>query len=224
LANRSLLKGIILRFVMALLLLGATFFGAAWSFSYWQAWVYLCIMLASVGTVAIYLYRRDPELLERRLRMRETRQEQKFVVVVSGIFLLATYILPGFDVRFRWSNVPWFIVIIGDVVALLGYTVVALVFRENSYASRVIEVEKGQKVISTGPYSIVRHPMYVGVIIFWTISPLALGSYWAIVPALFIIPLLAARIKDEEKKLLVDLEGYREYVTRVRYRLVPGVW
>jgi protein-S-isoprenylcysteine O-methyltransferase Ste14 len=109
-------------------------------------------------------------------------------------------------------------------MVLLGYLIVALVFKANSYASRIVEVEKGQKVISTGPYAIVRHPMYSGMIIFYMFSTLALGSYWAMIPAVHIIPLLIVRIIGEEKELLVNLDGYKEYVAKTRYRLIPGIW
>jgi len=139
------------------------------------------------------------------------------------MFLLA-FILPGFDYRLHWSNVPLTIVAISDVLVLLGYLFIGLVFRTNSYASRIIEVEKNQKVITTGPYAIVRHPMYLGVFVFYTFSPLALGSYWALIPALLIVPVLFIRIRDEEKELLDNLEGYKEYLVKTKYRLIPGIW
>jgi protein-S-isoprenylcysteine O-methyltransferase Ste14 len=120
--------------------------------------------------------------------------------------------------------VPLTVIIISDVLVLFGYFIVALVFKTNSYASRIIEVEKGQKVITTGPYAIVRHPMYFGVLILYIFSPLALGSYWAVIPALLIIPLLVARIMGEEKELQENLEGYREYTMKTKYRLLPGLW
>jgi protein-S-isoprenylcysteine O-methyltransferase Ste14 len=174
--------------------------------------------------VVRYLYKNDLKLLERRMRMRETQKTQKIIQTLSWPFFLSAFILPGLDVRFHWSNVPFPMIIIADVMVLLGYLIIALVFRANSYASRIVEVEKGQKVISTGPYSVVRHPMYSEVIIFYTFSPLALGSYWAMIPALLIVPLLVFRIKGEEKKLLENLEGYKEYVMKTRYRLVLVIW
>ncbi len=222
--RRALFRAVILRYIGAFLFLGAALFIPAGTLAYWQAWVYLAVLMLLVGFVGAYLFIRDPKLLERRMRMRETQSTQKKVVAVTWIFFLAAFVIPGLDIRFGWSNVPYPVVIAADVIVLLGYFIVFLVFRENSYASRVVEVEKGQKVISTGPYAVVRHPMYSGVIVFYVFSPLALGSYWGMIPALFIIPALAARIKGEERELSAELEGYKEYTARVRYRLVPGIW
>jgi len=138
-------------------------------------------------------------------------------------FLLA-FILPGIDKRFVWSNVPVAMIVAADILVLMGYTVFFLVLRENQFASRVIEVEKGQKVIQSGPYRLVRHPMYLGASLMYVASPLALGSYWAIIPALFIIPIFIARIINEEKVLTKELDGYSDYMLKIRYRLIPGLW
>jgi protein-S-isoprenylcysteine O-methyltransferase Ste14 len=124
----------------------------------------------------------------------------------------------------HWSNLPLVLIIISDGMVLFGYLIVASVFKANTYTSRIIEVEKGQKVIMNGPYATLRHPMYLGVLIFYLFSPLALGSFWAVLPALHIIPLLVVRILDEERELLSNLEGYKEYLTKTKYRLVPGIW
>jgi protein-S-isoprenylcysteine O-methyltransferase Ste14 len=156
--------------------------------------------------------------------MREKEVEQKRIIKFSFFPFILFYLLPGFDIRFGWSNVPNVAVYIGDVLVLLGYGIIVFVFRENQYASRVVEVEKGQTVISSGPYAVVRHPMYVGVIILYVLTPLALGSYWAIIPASLIIPIIVARILNEEKVLARDLKGYKKYMENVRYRLIPGIW
>ncbi len=223
-SGKSVLKLAVSRFTMALLILGAMFFLPAGTFNYWEAWVYLLVICVPLVFTARYLYKHDPELLERRMRTRETQKTQKWVIALSLFFFVPAFILPGFDKRFGWSNVHPAVVILADAMVLLGYLIVSLVFRANTYASRVIEVEKGQKVISTGPYAVVRHPMYSGVTIYYMFSPLALGSYWAMIPALFMIPLLVARIKGEEKELMTNLPGYKEYVTKTKYRLVPGIW
>ena len=220
----SLLKAIILRFVLAFLALGAMFFLSAGTVYYWEAWLYLFTLMIPAAFLVRYLYKSDPKLLERRMRMRETQKTQKLIQKLSWPFFLLAFIIPGLDVRFHWSNVPYYVIIIADVLVLLGYLIIALVFRTNTYASRIIEVEKGQKVISTGPYSIVRHPMYSGVMIFYTFSPLALGSYWTMILALLIIPLLVFRIRGEEQELLANLEGYKEYVMKTKYRLIPGIY
>ena len=171
-----------------------------------------------------YLYKNDPELLKRRLRMKERQKTQRLIQIVMWPFFLLAFIIPGFDYRWHWSDVPLTIVVLSDVLVLLSYLFIGLVFKTNSYASRIIEVEKGQKVITTGPYAIVRHPMYLGVLIMYIFSPLALGSYWALIPALLIVPILFIRIIGEEKELLENLEGYKEYVMKTKYRLIPGIW
>jgi len=128
------------------------------------------------------------------------------------------------DKRFGWSNVPFELVVAADIVVVLGYGLIFLVFKENSFAGRTIKVEKGQKVISTGPYSIIRHPMYLGVLFMYLATPIALGSYWAILPFLLTIPMLAYRIRNEEKVLGRELKGYMEYCKKVRFHLIPNVW
>jgi protein-S-isoprenylcysteine O-methyltransferase Ste14 len=138
-------------------------------------------------------------------------------------FILA-FILPGLDRRFGWSDVPVPVVLAADLLVLLGYGIVVLAFRENQYASRTVQVEQGQKVIATGPYALVRHPMYLGAMLMYAASPLALGSYWALIPALVIVPILVVRIVNEEQVLERELPGYPEYRQATRYRLLPGIW
>jgi len=200
------------------------FFLPAWTFKYWQAWVYMLILVVPMFFIVRYLYKNDPELLKRRLRMKERQKTQRLIQIVMGPFFLLAFIIPGFDYRWHWSTVPLIVVIISEVLVLLSYLFIGLVFKTNSYASRIVEVEKDQKVITTGPYAIVRHPMYLGVLIMYVFSSLALGSYWALIPMSLIIPILFARIKEEEKELLQNLAGYKEYLTKTRYRLLPGVW
>jgi len=220
----ALRKMVVVRILGGAILLGLMFFLPAGTFLYWQAWVYLAILFIPMLAVMIYLLKNDPELLERRMRTREKQSQQKAIVLLSLVLFLAAFILPGFDVRYGWSLVPTVIVVAADLLVLLGYGLFVLVLRENSYASRVIEVEKDQRIITTGPYAVVRHPMYVGVGILYIFSPLALGSYWGMIPMALMPVFLIARILNEEKVLLKELEGYLEYTQRVRYRLVPGVW
>jgi protein-S-isoprenylcysteine O-methyltransferase Ste14 len=211
----------VLGFVIVIMLF---FFLPAGTWNYWQAWVYIGILIIPMFFVLVYLLKNDPELLERRMRTREQRSEQKLIVKISLIFFLLAYILPGFDIRFGWSNVPVWVCVVADVLVLLGYGVVFRVFQVNSYASRVIEINSGQKVIDTDIYSIVRHPMYFGAILMYVTSPLALGSYWAMIPGAVIAPVLVARILDEEAALEKDLPGYVEYKHKTKYRLIPFVW
>jgi protein-S-isoprenylcysteine O-methyltransferase Ste14 len=217
-------RTVVVRGSLLIVMLGLMYFGAAGTFRYWQAWAYLGTLLIPMFFVVAYLFRRDPELLERRMRTKEREREQKLITKIVSIFFLAALILPGLDRRFGWSFVPPAVVIAADFIVLAGYGLIALVFKENSYASRIVEIDASQKVISTGPYRWVRHPMYLGVIMLYVFSPLALGSAWAVLPVLALPPLLAARILNEEKVLSAGLDGYRDYMRRVRCRLIPGIW
>jgi protein-S-isoprenylcysteine O-methyltransferase Ste14 len=171
-----------------------------------------------------YFIRKDPGLLERRMRAKEKERRQIIITSLGTPVFLGIYLLPGFDRRYGWSSVPALVVIAADILVLAGYALFVRVLKENSYASRIVEVEERQKVITTGPYAMVRHPMYVAVMIMFGLTPLALGSYWAVVPALSLILVLVARIRNEEKVLADELAGYREYMRRVKFRLVPGIW
>ena len=215
---------VFIRILLFLVVMLAVFFLPAGSFNFWEAWIYLIIIFVSMFAFLIYFLKNDPELLERRMRSKEKETEQKWIIGIMSVCFIFTFLLPGFDQRFGWSHVPVIMVIIADIVVLLGYGFVFLVLKENSYASRVIEVEKDQKVISSGPYAVVRHPMYLGVAVMFLFTPLALGSYWALIPAVLMIFVLVPRIFNEEKVLERDLDGYREYMQKVEYRLIPGIW
>ncbi len=212
------------RFLMGLFVLSAIFFLTAWTFSYWQAWMYLATLFIPMFLFLIYLVINAPDLLERRLHAREQVTEQKWIIVISTLLFIPAFILPGFDIRFGWSNMPAFLSVAGEVVVFLGYMLFIIVLRENHYASRIVEIGQNQKVISSGPYAIVRHPLYVAIILMYAFTPLALGSYWGIIPALTILPSIYFRICGEENVLASELEGYVEYMQKVRYRLIPGVW
>jgi protein-S-isoprenylcysteine O-methyltransferase Ste14 len=196
----------------------------AGTFAYWEAWIYLAILIIPMSLVMSYVIKKAPEFLVHRMQFKEKKSEQKIIVSISYIPFLLAFILPGIDKRLGWSNVPVGIVIVAELFVMIGYLFIVLVFRENQYASRIIEVQKDQKVIQSGPYKIVRHPMYMGANLMYVVSPLALGSYWAIIPALFIIPILIARIINEETVLTKELEGYSKYKLVTRYRLIPGIW
>ena len=174
--------------------------------------------------VLIYLFKNDPGRLERRMKTREPETEQKLIVKLSVPLFLIAFLLPGFDQRFGWSDVPMGVVVMAEILVFLGYGMFFLVGRENRYASRVVEVEQEQKVISSGPYAIIRHPMYLGLLVMYIYSPLALGSYWAIIPAILIIPVIVVRLLNEENVLARDLKGYKEYMEKTPDRLLPGIW
>jgi protein-S-isoprenylcysteine O-methyltransferase Ste14 len=224
LTKAELMKLVVSRFIPIMLILVIILVVPAGTFAFWQAWVYLAIILIPMTFVLNYLVKHDPALLERRMRMREKQEDQKLIVKLGYIPFLLGFILPGLDMRFGWSHVPLWVIILCDALVFLGYMIIFLVFRENSYTSRIVEVEQEQTVIQTGPYAIVRHPMYVGVTLMYVFAPLALGSWWAVIPGSVIIPVLVARIISEEKLLVKDLKGYKEYMQKVRYRLIPGIW
>jgi len=221
---KGLIGRVLLAFIPGILGIGALFFIPAGTFNYWQAWLYLGVLGLLTAVAGIYLFLKDPEALRRRLLRREREPSQKKIVNISGLFLVAAFVLPGFDKRWGWSNVPLWIVLLADGLTILAFILFLLVMRENSYGSRIITVEQGQRVISTGPYAVVRHPMYVAMLIIYLAEPLALGSYWAILPALGMIPVFIARIRNEEMLLKQELPGYEAYCDEVKFRLLPAIW
>lgn len=217
-------RKVFVRVALILPVLMAILFIPAGTLAYWEAWVYLAVLLIPFFFVLGYFLKINPEFLERRMQMRERESAQRRIINLSLLWFILAFILPGLDERFGWSDVPVPVVILADLLVLLGYGLVVLVFRENQYASRTVQVEQGQQVISTGPYALVRHPMYLGAIVMYLASPVALGSYWALLPALAIVPILVARIVNEEQVLARELSGYVEYRQVTRYRLIPGIW
>ena len=222
--RNQLLKVVASRLIMTIPMFILFFFLPAGTWNYWQAWVYMGVLITPMFFAMIYLIKNNPELLERRMRLQEKRSEQRLIVKVSLVFFLLAFILPGFDKRFGWSDVPTGLVIASDICIIIGYLIIFRVMQINTFASRVIEVASEQKVIDTDLYSIVRHPMYVGAILLYIASPIALGSYWSVLPAIVIIPVIVARIKDEEAALDKNLAGYLEYKKRTKYRLIPFIW
>jgi len=219
---KALLSVLLLGVVMAAIL-----FNTAGTVNYWQAWVFLLILIILSLLITIYLIRNDPELLKRRMRggpTAEKRVSQRVIMIFTSLGFIGLLVVPGLDRRFSWSTVPLAVVIAGDALVALGYYFIFLVFRQNTYSSATIEMAANQKVIDSGPYSLLRHPMYAGALLYLLGMPLALGSYWGLVPFVAMIPFLIWRIFDEEMMLTRELEGYGEYKQRVRYRLVPGVW
>jgi protein-S-isoprenylcysteine O-methyltransferase Ste14 len=222
--SKRLKETVVFRFSAGFIVIGSIFFLSAGTFDYWEAWLYCAIIMVPMLFVVSYLLKKDPALLERRMRLKEKGSKQKKIVGVSALVFFIGFLLPGLDHRFGWSHMPAEVAIAADVLVFLGYVFTSLVLRENSYASRVIEVEKGQKVISTGPYALVRHPMYLGMSILILATPIALGSYWALLAFLPIPPMLALRLLNEEEVLMRELPGYGEYRQKVRFRLIPFIW
>ncbi len=202
-------------------------FPAAGTLRYWQAWVFLGVFWAAQFPIMLYLPRHDPALLQRRLRggpWAEKERAQKIIVYLASVGFIALLVVPAFDRRFGWSAMPLYVVILGDALVALGFFIVFLVFRENTFTSATVEVTRDQRVISTGPYAAVRHPMYAGASLYLIGMPLALGSCWGLLVLVPLIPVLVWRLVDEEKLLAKDLPGYTEYQRRMRSRLIPGVF
>jgi protein-S-isoprenylcysteine O-methyltransferase Ste14 len=220
--TKMLLLGLVQAVVFALML-----FLAAGSFDYWQLWVLLVVSALSTAIPGCYLLRTNPVALQRRMRRgptAETRMVQKVLTAGGYLSLAAMFVVSVLDHRFGWSPVPTAICLVGAVLVAVGMVVQMLVVIQNSHAAATVRVESGQKLVSTGLYGLVRHPMYAGIVIMMFGIPLALGSYWGLV---FVIPgliALALRIRDEEKLLQEELDGYHDYMRKVRYRLVPYMW
>jgi protein-S-isoprenylcysteine O-methyltransferase Ste14 len=209
------------------LAMGFLLFVPALSLHYWQAWVYLWVVMGASALITLYLVRKDPALLERRLRggpAAEKEPAQKRIMLATSIGFMALLVVPALDHRFNWSAVPARGVGAGNVLVALGLYLIWLVYRENTFTSATIEVAEDQKVISSGPYALVRHPMYAGGFLYLVGTPLALGSYWGFVPLAAMMPFLIWRVFDEERFLARNLPGYTEYQQRVRRRLVPFIW
>ncbi len=224
--NNLILRAI-LGFLFLVIILGVALFLSAGSLSFWQAWVYLTVFSICVILITAYLARYDPRLLASRVQagpVAETQRNQQIIQSFASLFFIALFVVPGLDFRFHWSNVPATLSLIADGVVALSLFFVFLVFRENTYTSATIEVTHEQKVISSGPYSLVRHPMYSGAFLLLLVTPPALGSWVGIPFALPVILIIVLRLLEEEKFLAASLSGYEDYRQKVRYRLIPFVW
>jgi protein-S-isoprenylcysteine O-methyltransferase Ste14 len=220
----KLLLKTLIAFLSGLLITGAMLFVPAGTLTYRGAWLFIALLFSPILVLGVVLMIKNPELLRKRLEMKEREKEQKGVVALSGLLLVSSFIVAGLDYRLGWSHVSNLIVIIASVVLLVGYALYAEVLRENVYLSRVVEVQEDQRVIDTGLYGIVRHPMYFAVALLYLAIPLVLGSWWALLVMSPCILLLAARIKNEEQVLHQGLNGYTDYTKRVCYRMIPWVW
>ena len=213
--------------VFSIVFFGVMLFWPAGTFDYWQAWVFIAVFVVGTMIPTIYLAVKYPDAFRRRTRsgpLAESRMLQKLINVGIILTTVAAGVLSALDHRFGWSTVPTTVVVVGNVLVLVGLAVAEVVVIQNNYAAATITVEKEQPVVSTGLYSLVRHPMYVGVLILVVGMPLALGSFWGLLTLIPGVLIFVARITDEEKALRQDLEGYDEYTEKVHYRLVPGVW
>ncbi len=221
---KSLIKKLIIRFSFLPVFLGLLILLPAGTFHYWQVYIYFVVLIVPMTFVLFYFLRKDPKFLERRTKGKEMEKQQFLISILSALIFLTGFIITGLDHRFTWSNVPVFISISADIIILMGYLIIFFVFKQNSFASRIIEVYENQKIISTGLYAVVRHPMYIGVLIMFIPTPIALGSYWGLIPFALLPVSLVLRILNEEEVLSDNLKGYREYCQKTRYRLIPFVW
>ena len=224
---KETLPHIIRSSVIGTVVLVALLFIPAGTLNYWQGWAYVAVAVIASGAYTLYLAKYDPALLKRRTEAGiayEKEPEQKVIISFLFIAFFALVVLPPLDFRFGWSSVPWYISVVGDALVIVSFYVFYLVSKVNTYAAASVRVEEGQKVISTGVYGLVRHPMYFGALFLVVGTPLALGYWWTLLLIPLFLPILYFRIANEEKVLLRDLQGYEEYRNKVRYRLIPYVW
>jgi protein-S-isoprenylcysteine O-methyltransferase Ste14 len=212
------------RFVPGFAILTALVFLSAGDISWINGWLFLGSLAVLMLVALAWLLARDPALLERRMRTRERERPQKRVIFFSLVLFPGIFVLPGLDRRFGWSSVPDWVVAIGIVMMVAGYALFYSVLRANSWASRVIEVQEGQSVIDSGPYAVLRHPMYLATLLIHFAAPLVLGSWWSMIPVAVYPVLLALRVRNEEKILVEGLPGYDEYRKKVRWRILPGIY
>ncbi len=205
-------------------MLGVMLFLPAGTFYYPNGWLFILLLSVPMLVMGIVMLLKAPKLLESRLDNKEKMGSQKLVVLCFALIFLGTFVLSSLDFRFGWSSVPPVIVIIASALFLIGYGLYAEVSRENAYLSRTVEVQEGQRVIDTGLYGIVRHPMYFATLFMFLPLPLILGSFWGLIPVAFYVPVILFRLLEEEKFLLASLEGYGEYKEKVKYRLIPFIF
>ncbi len=222
--DKSLLRQAMIKFFSGVLLVGLLLFLPAGTLYFRRAWLLMGILFVPMFLAGLVMLFKSPELLRRRLKAREAEGEQRTVIALSGLMFLLCFILAGLNFRSDWMMLPRWVSLAAAGVFLLGYGLFAEVLRENAYLARTIEVEEGQKLIDTGLYGIVRHPMYSATVLLFLAMPLVLGSPLSFGVMLLYLPIIAKRIRNEEKVLSKGLEGYRDYCQRVKYRLFPGIW
>ena len=214
----------LIKLLIGMFLVAAFLFLPTWTFRYFGAWLFLGVLFVPMLIMGIVLFVRSPDLLEKRLKNKEREKTQKGVVALSGLMFPVGFVVSALDFRFGWSGVPLWLVLTSSALFLIGYGMYAEVMRENAYLSRTVEVQENQAVISTGLYGIVRHPMYLATLLMFLPMALILGSFWGLIPFAMYPVIIVIRILNEEKVLTEGLDGYGEYKTKVKYRLIPFVW
>lgn len=214
-----------IRFGLAAIVIPIIIYLLAGTFRYWQGWLYWAVLVLPMLVAVCYFLKHEPEMLERRMNLQEREKEQIAIVNAISLIIIAGFVAIAIDLRLHGLNaIPVHLVLFADAAVFFGYILVLWVFKENSYASRIIQISEGQRVISTGPYAIIRHPMYLGMLAMYLATPIALGSWWALPIFALSVPFICWRIIAEERLLLRDLPGYLEYCQERRYRLLPHVW
>ena len=214
----------IAKYLCGVLLLGLLLFLPAGTLAWWQGWLLMGILFVPMFAAGLVMMKKSPDLLKKRLSAKEEQGAQKQVILMSGIMFLAAFVLAGLNYRSRWITVPRWTVILGAVVFALAYLMFGEVLRENAYLSRTIGVKEGQKVVDTGLYGVVRHPMYSATVLLFLSMPAILGSPLSLIVMLAYIPIIVKRIRNEEEVLKKELEGYDSYTEKVKYRLIPRIW
>ena len=220
----KLLFQAITKFILGIVIIGLLLFLPAGTFEYWNAWLFMALLFTPIFFVGLILWFKDKELLKKRLNGKEKEQEQRTVILISLIIFIAGFVIASLDFKYNWSRLPMWSTIVGSIILLISYALYVEVMRENTYLSRTIEIQKDQKVIDTGLYGIVRHPMYMATILLFLSFPIVLGSFFALIIFLPFPFTLAKRIKNEEQVLENGLKGYKEYKQKVKYKMIPFIW
>lgn len=220
----TLLFRTIINFLMGVVMVGVLLFAPAGTFLFWNAWLFLALLFVPMLIIGIYLWLKQPDLLAKRLSSKEKESEQKQVILMSAVVFVAGFVVAAVDFRFGWSQLPIWLVVVASVLLVISYGLYAEVMRENAYLSRTVEVQENQKVIDTGLYGIVRHPMYSATILLYLSIPLVLGSIYSFLIFLMFPFVIAKRISNEEAVLEKGLDGYTSYKQRVKYKIIPFIW
>jgi len=221
---KEILWTVTIRLTLSHVTIGVLLFGPAGSLRYWNGWLFLVTVFVLTMVFTAYFYKRDPSLFKKRMKIHEEQRDQRTYVNLMLVLFLIFFPVAGFDYRFGWSHVPMWLVAVSVMVMVFGYILIVIVMIQNTFASRVIEIQQNQRIIDSGLYSCIRHPMYMAATIMCTAWPLVLGSYYALIPIMLLPVVLVYRIRNEEVVLRAGLDGYGKYAERVRYRLIPFVW
>ena len=222
--DKKLFIQAITKFIFGFLIIGLLLFIPAGTLNYWNAWLFISILFVPMLIVGIILMIKSPDLLRKRLNSKEKESKQEILILLGGVMFICGFVVSGLNYRFNWIILPKWIIFIATIIFLLGYVLYAEVLRENMYLSRIIEVQENQKVIDTGLYGIIRHPMYSSTILLFLSIPLVLGSLFSFLIFLLYPTIIVKRIKNEEQVLEQGLKGYLEYKKKVKYRLIPFIW